>query len=1091
VKLVGVDHSGLVLFHNSLEYGIVQAEYPPAANSALGRRVQIRGIPLEERLIREQKPISINNVREEVALGSVRELLLDMGVQSILVVPIIVKSTDGDVIKGSFSFDSTNQLRHFDYDDIQKCVSLAEFASLVVENAGLLQNVQALQQAMLAIASEKEREPLLKAIIEQAVNLLQADGGGIDELDETGRRLTIVAQYKMRESIVGKTMKVGEGLAGLIIKENLDKKIVKNYSRWEDRAPYFQDTDLEALIGVPLRLHDKPIGVIWLNVTNDREYSDNDVKLLEGLASPASIALEQISLRDAERRKADRLNRLAIATNDIFGNLATSSQAGRLRLIGKHAHEIIDAELCGIFLVEKPGWLKLVAGDGYQPNHFQQDLELEIKSDPGAGLTGFIAKQGEVFRICGEDLRKHFAVKDQSGKADYAKSGQCFSVMGIPLKTTSGQLRGLLSIHNKKDKDGNPNEWTCFTTDDEAIGKIFAQAALVAIETADLLDQITRGQQRYKTVLEASNLVALNKVPEEGLRALAEMVMNVISRSFCRILFYDPVKETIQVVAAEKGRENKGRFEWNQRLGAKTSVEQWPGLQLSLESGKTVVHKREDPESQLNLDRLSEVLNLKDEEGNSLRVNYLLWNPLKVQQRIIGLVIVGELEEKADFKQIEIDLMKAISKQASLSFEAVERNKELLQIFLETEREISASTRPGEALQKLAEQVYRIGRAYGRKVTIADINLRDGEEFRVVAACPEGQLGHIRGIVGDPYSIKEGFGEERRPGIVGRVFLDGQSVRESAVQFNSDYLQIHAETLSQLAVPIKDNNDTIGVISVESSEASAFDEYDQMLVETVARQARSVISRDRDLREKQELVREKQRFQTMATAGMASQFWSHELKDAAQLIVDQVEKASAIPASSEIRRILAKVSAQAKFIENSHFTPLSSEGVVAEKLNPILEEYLSDFAYDSRQKDLGLTVGWRLEQTQDRDIRINRSWFQRALSYFLNNAREAASLATVKRIDVHTEVLNGSRCRIYIKNTGAKIPEHVWQKLGLERIVKSASSAKGRGIMQADLILGVYDGKFEKIVNNENNIVIALNLPLVPFGSNEIRFEVN
>ncbi|HEY5838426.1 MAG TPA: GAF domain-containing protein [Pyrinomonadaceae bacterium] len=1081
VKLVGVDHSGLVLFENNLEFGTVCAEYPPARNSAVGRRVQIRGIPLEEQLA-ERKPFVVNDVRGEVALGTVRDLLLDVGVGSILVVPIVV----GDAVKGSFSFDSTSQPpRFFDDDDKQKCVSLAEFASLVIENADLLNNVQALQRAMLAIAYEQERDALLKAIIEQAVILLQAEGGGIDELDERSRELTIVAQFEMSEDIVGKKMKVGEGLAGRIIQENLDHKIVKDYATWEGRAPYFRTTDLEALIGVPLRLHGKPTGVIWLNVPNDREYTESDIKLLKGLAGPASIALEQLSLRDAERRKAARLNLLANATNEIFGNLAISNQTERLRLIGKHAHEIIDAELCGIFLVEKPGWLKLVAGHGYKEGHFQQDLQLEIISAPDMGLTGHIAATGDVVRLCGDELLSHPTLRNKTGTADYIESGRCFSVMGIPLKTKSGKLQGLLSIHNKRDQDGKPNEWTCFTNDDQAIGVIFAQAALVAIETADLLDEIRRGQERYKTVLRASNLVVSTKVPDKGLRALAEMVMNVIRRSFCRILFYDPVGETIQVVAAEKGRDNKGSFDWEQRLGEKTPVNYWPGLRQSLETGTTVVQKGGTPDSEFNLDRLSELLKLRDEESKPLKLNYLLWNPLRVQERIIGLLIIGELDENSEFSQTEIDMVEHIARQASLALEKVQRDKEVLQNFFVTEREITASTNPSEALRKIAAQVYQVGRAYGRKVTIADVNLREGDQLRVVAAFPEEQLDQIRSVVGDSYVLNQRFGEKQRLGIVGRVFRDGESIRESAVQFNLDYVEIHPDTLSQLAVPIRDGIETIGVISVESSEPSAFDEYDQMLVETIARLAWSVISRERDLREKQDLLREKQKLQTMATAGAASQFWSHELKHASQLIVNQADKAGSMLASPEIKSILARIRTQAHYIQELHFTPLSSEGVFTENLNPFLEEYLGEFKYDSEQKDLGLTVEWMLDQTQGRDVRINQSWFQKALSFFLDNAREAASAAEEKRIEIRTESLDDSRCRIHIRNTGKKILEHVWDKMGVEKIPKGTGTSKGTGIMQADLILSVYGGKFEKISNEENNIVVAVNLPLVPLASVE------
>src|SRR5262249_11834730 len=161
----------------------------------------------------------------------------------------------------------------------------------------------------------------------------------------------------------------------------------------------------------------------------------------------------------------------------IFVNLATASRQQRLDLIAQKAHEIIDAELCGILLVEKLGWLTLEAGHGYAEGKFEKGKQLEISSDDGKGLTGFIAARGEIFNECGDKLTKHPArrVHVDGPVIDYSPSGHCYSLLGIPLKADNGELKGLISINNKKDKDGKPNEWTCFSKDDEAIAEIFAQ----------------------------------------------------------------------------------------------------------------------------------------------------------------------------------------------------------------------------------------------------------------------------------------------------------------------------------------------------------------------------------------------------------------------------------------------------------------------------------------------------------------------------------------------------------------------------------------------------------------------------------------
>lgn len=1072
VKIVGVDHSGLVLFSQDHQYGIVRAEYPTGTISAVRQKVAVSGIPLEEQLLNERKPMVVNDVASEGLLGTVQKLLLDLGIKSLVVVPIIV---DGQV-KGSFSFDSINRIREFQDSDVEKCSCLAEFASIVVKNAYLLENLEALRQAMLAIASEQERVPLLKAITKEAANLIHASGGGIDELDERKGELTIVAQYNMPDEIVGKTMNVGEGLAGLIIKDNLDYHAVPNYPAWDGRAPYFKDTKiLESLIGVALRLNAKATGVLWLNAARHRIFSPAEIELLKGLAAPASIALEQSELREKERDRATKLHALASVTNKIFRRIATSDRKKRLTLIAKFAHEIVDAETCAIFLVSQPGWLKLVASDGHREGGFEEGKPLRIISGKGTGLTGYIASTEEIFSECGEKLTNHFAVKDKIGGGNYSPSGACYSLLAIPLKREDGELVGLLRISNKNDRDHRPHEWTCFTTDDRSVGEVFAQAAMVAIETADLLDKIRIGQDRYRTILEASNVLALARVPEDGLRGLAKIVLGCIDRSFCRILFYREIDETLQVIAAEKAQGERGNFQWEQRLGKSTKVEDWTNLGQSLTSGASTVLKRGNPEHDPTLNQLSELAQLRDLQNNPLQINCMLRTPLKVNEQIIGLMTIGDLQANADFSAAEIEQARAISDQASRLIERLEREKKLLNDLFDTEREISASTDAERALKLITEQAYDVGRAYGRRVNVVDINVREGNKLRVVAAYPKEQGELIRSIVGDPFDLDAGLGEDRRLGIVGKVIVEGRPVIESDVRANSDYIPIHPDTLSQLVVPIKEGNQTVGAISVESSENAAFDKQDRLLLEGLAFQASSALSKEKQSREHKKV-------RTIALAGAAARLWRHGLKARAKKIIEQTELASQLAHSANISDALTKIKDDAKYIEDFHFTPLSSEeGVCEEVLNTVLQEYFETFQSYVKGESLDVAIQLSLNATRDRKIRVNKAWFQHALFILVENAHEAIKKATPKLIQVRTEPQRGSRSQILIKNTGAKIPDEIWDKMGNEQIPRSdGNTEKGGGLLIADLILAVYGGKLEKIENEENNIVMGLTLPSSP-----------
>lgn len=76
--------------------------------------------------------------------------------------------------------------------------------------------------------------------------------------------------------------------------------------------------------------------------------------------------------------------------------------------------------------------------------------------------------------------------------------------------------------------------------------------------------------------------------------------------------------------------------------------------------------------------------------------------------------------------------------------------------------------------------------------------------------------------------------QNNKIGIVGRVIRERQSQRQGNVHDDSDYIYLHREVNSQLAVPIKIEDRIFGVINVEHPDKNAFDENDQSAIEALA-----------------------------------------------------------------------------------------------------------------------------------------------------------------------------------------------------------------------------------------------------------------
>lgn len=754
VELVGVNHSGLVLFDDDHQWGTVVAEYPQLPVPAVGNRIQVGGVAAEERLATEGEPLVVNDIEGQMSLGPIRDLLLRLGIKSVVVVPIVVDN----MIRGSFSFDAMDGLRTFQKDEIEKCKNLAHFASVVVKNAYLLRDLGALGEAVLAISSEDNPERLLDVIITKAVTLLRAKGGGIHEYNDRRSELRIVAAYKPPENIVGKTLRLGEGLAGKLIESGESYMAVSDYSAWDGKAKMFEGrSTFGAVLGVPLLRKEIPIGALWVHNEPGHVFQKDEINLLQRFAAVAAIAIDQGRLNESARYKAERLQNLATAISEIITRLGVSDRDDRLTLVAEHAHRIINAESCAIFLAQGEGELALVASHGHRPGGFQQGRKFKIQTGKGTGLTGHIAYMGQVFRECGKDLSEHPAAASQLD--NFTLSGECHSLLAIPLKKESGrrgEFLGLLKISNKKGADGKPHPWTCFTDDDQSIAEIFAQAATAAIETSDLFDEIKREKAKFQNLVNAHNIIVRAETPERGLHELAHMLLTILRKSFCGILLSAENGELLHVIAAAKRPCVKHEFRWNPHTGEKTPLSAWVGLARFLETGKSGVLDYKNDQDREALGQLAQWTEIRNHTDASLRIQSLLVNPLKIGTRLVGLLTVGELRDRKGegFTEDQLASALAISTQASVLIDKSwqeRRHERRRQLYEKLEKAIERIRREATTEKILLAIVREAATIFSAEVSFLVLERPSSKWLKFIDSTgAEGEVHHARLADVDP-----------------------------------------------------------------------------------------------------------------------------------------------------------------------------------------------------------------------------------------------------------------------------------------------------------------------------------------------------
>lgn len=152
---------------------------------------------------------------------------------------------------------------------------------------------------------------------------------------------------------------------------------------------------------------------------------------------------------------------------------------------------------------------------------------------------------------------------------------------------------------------------------------------------------------------------------------------------------------------------------------------------------------------------------------------------------------------------------------------------------------LEALDRRAEQLRILERVTSTIGRMIPTRASIADVvrELREAWGFVSSIGLIEGDRLVFHGIeqglpVPPPSWLRDGVPLDR--GITGRVARTGEAEFVREVASDPDYLDIGADTGSEIAVPIKVEGRVIGVLNVEAPKSQSFDDEDYEILTIIA-----------------------------------------------------------------------------------------------------------------------------------------------------------------------------------------------------------------------------------------------------------------
>jgi PAS domain S-box-containing protein len=229
------------------------------------------------------------------------------------------------------------------------------------------QRVRDLQSVTDAALAHLRLDDLLNELIGRVGETLAADTVVILLLTEDGAELAVRAAHGLEQEVAeGIRIPMGRGVAGRIAVQR-DPMIFEDLSTVEISSPILRDKGVHSLLGVPLIVEGRTIGVVHVGSFRPRRFTDDDTRLLRLAADRIAIAIDHARLFEAERtaraaaETAERRFRLlvdgvpdyALYLLDREGRVV-SWNAGAERLKGYGADEILGRHF-SVFYTQEDG----------------------------------------------------------------------------------------------------------------------------------------------------------------------------------------------------------------------------------------------------------------------------------------------------------------------------------------------------------------------------------------------------------------------------------------------------------------------------------------------------------------------------------------------------------------------------------------------------------------------------------------------------------------------------------------------------------------------------------------------------------------
>jgi len=668
-------------------------------------------------------------------------------------------------------------------------------------------NLAALNRIGQALSARLELEELLANARREIGKLLDVSGFYLALIDEEKKRITFPIDFEDDEPIVYNDLPLdGKSLSAHIARTRQPFLIAS-----PDREKFMQmgiepaGRQVKSYAGVPVFSGENVIAVMALRDYHlERAFTLDDLRLMQQIATPLGVALQNARLFHHSQRQATELSSL----QEVSSMMTANADLSRLiRAICEIVVDVMGYQKSGVFLLDQARQTtRLVDSVGLSDAYVERSQSVPLDNN-----------RAEVFRT-----GKPLVVENYMDDPRFAESRELAQAEGIAIVLEvplmlGQQVIGSVAAYHVRARPIMPNEVSLLQT----LGSQIA----VAIANARLFESTVERSKELETLYEASATVNASLSLKNVLRALSISAIQALHVPNCTVWLATDDQRALR--AALRMTALDGGANEEPIIAITLDLEDMALVQKAIAHQQPAALRIDAADLSAGEQRL--LYHCQIASGLAL--------PLVMHNTLHGLIILPPPQADREFDDDETRLAMGLAHQAAVAIDNARRFERTDVALSRRLEEISALERISQRIAShldLREVIDEVARAALENTgsEYIDVALLDEKTKRVTTL--------VRRSAIPDHDTPPSWPADQ--GLTGRAMRARKVVLVSDAKSDPDYIAVRPNVLSEMVTPILLDDRVLGVINLESARLNAFTEDHARFAANLAEHAAIAIS---------------------------------------------------------------------------------------------------------------------------------------------------------------------------------------------------------------------------------------------------------